>query len=68
MDFLKNFNKYLIKVIKDSIITVGATKSGRDLPIYEIGVLLKIGGTGSYNSCWLHHLNTLNATANATLI
>ena len=25
-----------------------ATKSGRDLPLYEIGELLKIGGTGSY--------------------
>ena len=32
----------------DSNTTVRATKSGRDLPLYEIGVLLKIGGTGSY--------------------
>ena len=40
--------------------TVGATKSGRDLPLYEIGVLLKIGGTGSYYACLLHHLNILS--------
>ena len=40
--------------------TVGATKSGRDLPLYEIVVLLKIGGTGSYYACLLHHLNILS--------
>ena len=38
--------------------TVGATKSGRKLPLYEIGVLLKMAGTGSYYTCLLHHLNT----------
>ena len=40
--------------------TVRATKSGSDLPLYEIGVLLKIGGTGSYYNCLLHHPNYLS--------
>ena len=38
---------------------LGATKSDRDLPLYEIVVLLKIGGTGSCYACLLHHLNIL---------
>ena len=38
-------------------ITVCATKSGRDLPLYEIGLLLKIGGTGSYYDCLLQNPN-----------
>ena len=41
-------------------ITVGAMKCCRDLPLFEIGVLLKIGGTGSYYACLLHHLNILS--------
>ena len=41
-------------------VTVGATKSGRDLPLYEIVVLLKLGGIGSYYACLLHHLNILS--------
>ena len=41
---------------------MGATKSGRDLPLYEIGVLLKIGGTGSYYACLLqNHLTDSRA-------
>ena len=52
--------KQLSKYINKDSLTVGATKSGIDLPLYEIGVLLKIGGTGSYYACWLHHLNILS--------
>ena len=33
------------------------TECARDLPLYEIGVLLKIGGTGSYYACLLQSPN-----------
>ena len=41
-----------------------ATKSGRDLPLYEIGVLLKIGGSDSYHACLLVHSNILSQNIN----
>ena len=58
--FLTNLQHYDLSQFLTNSCTVGATKSGRDLPLYEIVVLLKVGGTGSYYACLLHHLNILS--------